>query len=71
MFFRWISSFFVLILNFTTDGAIFVFGDLAKAPGTEGSLGFFFAFQVLPPAAEEFDIDMRFNDNVEIKKLKL
>ena len=48
MFFRWISSFFVLILNFTTDGATFVFGDLAKAPGTEGSMGFFFAFQVLP-----------------------
>ena len=48
MFFRWISSFFVLILNFTTDGASFVFGDLAKSPGTDGSMGFFFAFQVLP-----------------------
>ena len=48
MFFRWISSFFVLILNFTTDGATFVFGDLAKSPGTDGSMGFFFAFQVLP-----------------------
>jgi concentrative nucleoside transporter, CNT family len=48
MFFRWISSFFVLILNFTTDGATFIFGDLAKSPGTEGSMGFFFAFQVLP-----------------------
>lgn len=48
MFFRWISSFFVLILNFTTDGASFVFGDLAKAPGNDGSMGFFFAFQVLP-----------------------
>lgn len=48
MFFRWVSSFFVLILNFTTDGAVFIFGDLAKSPGTEGSMGFFFAFQVLP-----------------------
>ncbi len=48
LFFRWVSSFFVLILNFTTDGATFIFGDLAKSPGTEGSMGFFFAFQVLP-----------------------
>ncbi len=47
-FFRWVSSFFVLILNFTTEGAVFVFGDLAKGPGTDGSLGVFFAFQVLP-----------------------
>lgn len=47
-FFRWISSLFVLVLNFTTEGALFVFGDLAKAPGSENSLGFFFAFQVLP-----------------------
>jgi len=48
MFFSWVSSFFVLVLNFTTAGAEFVFGDLAKSPGTEGSVGFFFAFQVLP-----------------------
>ncbi len=47
-FFSFISKFFVLILNFTTDGAKFVFGDLALSPGTEGSLGMFFAFQVLP-----------------------
>jgi CNT family concentrative nucleoside transporter len=47
-FFNWISYFFVLILNFTSEGAIFIFGDLAKPPGTEGSLGSFFAFQVLP-----------------------
>ncbi len=47
-FFRWISSLFVLVLNFTTEGAVFVFGDLAKSPGSENSLGFFFAFQVLP-----------------------
>ncbi len=47
-FFTWISGFFVIILNFTTEGATFVFGDLAKPPGADGSLGFFFAFQVLP-----------------------
>jgi len=47
-FFNWISYFFVLVLNFTYEGAKFVFGDLAKSPGTEGSLGSFFAFQVLP-----------------------
>ncbi|PKL89127.1 MAG: NupC/NupG family nucleoside CNT transporter [Ignavibacteriae bacterium HGW-Ignavibacteriae-2] len=48
LFFQWISSFFVLILNFTTEGAKFIFGDLAISPGTENSLGYFFAFQVLP-----------------------
>lgn len=47
-FFKWVSSFFVLVLEFTTAGAEFIFGDLALPPGTEGSLGNFFAFQVLP-----------------------
>ncbi len=47
-FFAWVSSFFVLVLNFTTEGARFVFGNLALSPGTEDSMGFFFAFQVLP-----------------------
>lgn len=47
-FFSFVSSFFVLVLDFTTAGAEFIFGDLAKGPGMEGSLGFFFAFQVLP-----------------------
>jgi len=47
-FFSWISSFFVRVIEYTTEGASFVFGDLAKGPGMEGSLGFFFAFQVLP-----------------------
>lgn len=47
-FFKGVSYFFVLILNFTTEGAGFVFGPLAKSPGSEGSLGFIFAFQVLP-----------------------
>lgn len=47
-FFNGVSYIFVLILNFTTEGAKFVFGNLALAPGSENSLGFFFAFQVLP-----------------------
>ncbi|GIV57489.1 MAG: NupC/NupG family nucleoside CNT transporter [Bacteroidetes bacterium] len=47
-FFSWVSSFFVLVLNFTTAGAEFVFGKLAISPGMEGSMGNFFAFQVLP-----------------------
>ncbi|MEX2435804.1 MAG: nucleoside transporter C-terminal domain-containing protein [Balneolaceae bacterium] len=48
VFFSWVSSFFVIVLDFTTAGAEFIFGDLAKSPGMEGSLGNFFAFQVLP-----------------------
>ena len=34
--------------SFAADGAAFVFGNLAKGPGTKESLGFIFAFQVLP-----------------------
>src|SRR5690606_6153485 len=48
LFFSFVSSFFVVVLEFTTEGAAFIFGDLAKGPGLEGSLGFFFAFKVLP-----------------------
>lgn len=48
LFFSFVSSFFVVVLDFTTEGAAFIFGDLARGPGLEGSLGFFFAFQVLP-----------------------
>lgn len=47
-FFYWVSGFFVVLLNFTTEGAKFVFGNLAISPGLDGSLGSFFAFQVLP-----------------------
>lgn len=47
-FFSWVSSFFVIVLDFTTEGAQFIFGDLALSPGTESSMGSFFAFQVLP-----------------------
>ena len=47
-FFSWVSSFFVIVLDFTTEGAEFIFGDLAFSPGMEDSMGNFFAFQVLP-----------------------
>lgn len=47
-FFRFVSGFFVLVLNFTTEGAQFVFGKLALGPGNSESFGMFFAFQVLP-----------------------
>lgn len=48
LFFSWVSKFFVVVLDYTTEGAMFIFGDLAKGPAQDGSLGFFFAFQVLP-----------------------
>ncbi len=41
--FDWISTKFVKFLSFSTDGAKFLFGDLAT-----DKLGFIFAFQVLP-----------------------
>jgi CNT family concentrative nucleoside transporter len=47
-FFNWASYKFVEILSFTTEGAKFVFGNLALDPTQKSSLGFFFAFQVLP-----------------------
>jgi len=47
-FFRYIRSFFVLILNITSEGAKFVFGNLGLGPGNTESMGSFFAFQVLP-----------------------
>jgi CNT family concentrative nucleoside transporter len=43
-----ISKFFVYLFSFAADGAQFVFGALAVGPAAPGSLGFFFAFQVLP-----------------------
>jgi CNT family concentrative nucleoside transporter len=48
IFFKWVSSFFVLVLKFTEEGSRLIFGNLAVGPGGEGSMGFFFAFQVLP-----------------------
>lgn len=46
--FEKIAEAFVVILGFTMEGARFVFGNLAISPGAEGSMGSFFAFQVLP-----------------------
>lgn len=39
-----VSSFFVVVLDFTRQGSSFVFGDLLKVD----SIGFIFAFQILP-----------------------
>ena len=36
------------LLSFSDEGAEFLFGALAISPGQENSLGFFFAFQILP-----------------------
>ncbi len=46
--FNGIGYLFVVLLHFTSEGAQFIFGNLALSPGTENSLGLFFAFQVLP-----------------------
>ena len=43
--FEWVSSIFVVILGFTREGSLFLFGDLV---GNIDSFGFIFAFQVLP-----------------------
>jgi CNT family concentrative nucleoside transporter len=44
---EWLGGAIVALLGFTTEGAKFVFGNLAINNGS-ASLGFFFAFQVLP-----------------------
>ena len=44
-FFEWFSKIFITILNFTREGSIFLFGDLIT---NTDSLGYIFAFQVLP-----------------------
>tara|TARA_B100000780_G_scaffold84404_1_gene57754 strand:+ start:657 stop:1979 length:1323 start_codon:yes stop_codon:yes gene_type:complete len=43
--FEWVSSIFVVILGFTREGNIFLFGDLVE---NIDSFGFIFVFQVLP-----------------------
>ncbi len=43
--FDYISNFFVEVLDFTKQGALFVFGDKLL---NVGSMGFIFAFQILP-----------------------
>jgi CNT family concentrative nucleoside transporter len=47
-FFISLSTLFVRLFSFASDGAQFVFGGLAKGPSDGGSLGVIFAFQVLP-----------------------
>lgn len=44
---NWLGAAIVSLLGFTTEGAKFVFGKLAINSGEE-TLGFYFAFQVLP-----------------------
>ena len=44
---NWLGTAIVSLLGFTMEGSKFVFGNLANSYGTD-SLGFFFAFQVLP-----------------------
>jgi CNT family concentrative nucleoside transporter len=43
--FEWLSSIFVIILGFTRDGSLFLFGGLID---NMDSFGYIFAFQVLP-----------------------
>lgn len=42
--FDFVSSFFVKVLDYTKEGSVFLFGDLMKTQ----TMGFIFAFQVLP-----------------------
>ena len=46
--FEFAGKVFVKLLGFTVEGSKFVFGNLALGPGTPGSMGFMFVFQVLP-----------------------
>lgn len=45
---NWLGGAIVSILGFIANGSKFVFGPLAIGPGSKESLGFYFAFQVLP-----------------------
>ncbi len=47
-FFSFISGFFVLLLDFTTKGSDFIFGQLSYNVAPPDGMGFLFAFQVLP-----------------------
>ena len=46
-FFKQMNNVIVKLLSFQQEGAVFVFGILGIPPGETGSLGMFFAFQVL------------------------
>ena len=45
---EWLGSAVIKLLEFIGEGSKFVFGALSLPAGTEGSMGFFFAFNVLP-----------------------
>lgn len=47
-FFEIVAGFFVVVLQYTTAGAEFLFGFLGHGPEYEDSMGVFFAFQILP-----------------------
>ncbi len=46
--FKYVARFFVIVLDYTTEGAAFLFSMLGKGPEYEESFGVIFAFQVLP-----------------------
>ncbi|WP_018126406.1 NupC/NupG family nucleoside CNT transporter [Balneola vulgaris] len=48
LLFKFIAKFFVIVLQYTTEGASFLFSMLGKGPEYEESFGVIFAFQVLP-----------------------
>lgn len=48
MIISWLGYGVIKLLAFIADGSAFVFGGLGIPVGQEGSMGFFFAFQVLP-----------------------
>lgn len=48
MLIDWLGGAVIKLLVFIAEGSKFVFGALGVNPGGEGSMGFFFAFQVLP-----------------------
>jgi CNT family concentrative nucleoside transporter len=48
LLFKQIASFFVIVLQYTTEGASFLFSFLGKGPEYQESMGVIFAFQVLP-----------------------
>jgi CNT family concentrative nucleoside transporter len=48
LLFEVVAGFFVVVLQYTTEGAAFLFGFLGKGPEYEDSVGVIFAFQILP-----------------------
>lgn len=46
--FMFINKIVLAVLSSASVGTEFVFGALAKGPGTDGSMGYFFAFQAMP-----------------------